>query len=187
MDATAIYNFPYPELGDDADASAQLEALAMAVEAAYTDTTFSTYTPSWTSVGAGVTQPTNPATRVGYYRVDNGWCDLTIYMSFGPATTGGTGYYNIGLPVLPSATYSDQCIMGKLWIPTQGPFPSMLHMYGGQILALPMCVNTDTNPQMIVWGNADTSGAAGTGRPQIPGTYTVQNGGHIGWTGRYRV
>lgn len=187
MDSTPLYNFPYPEVDDAADASAQLEALAMAVEAAYTDTTFQTYTPSWTTTGTGAVQPSGATTQVGYYRVANGWCDLSIYFIFGPSTNGGRMYYNIGLPVEPTVDIEQQTLVGKLWVPSVGPFPSLLVCSGGSLSALPMCPNTLTDPQMIVWQSTDAAGTAGTGRPQIAGTHIVQNGGHIGWTGRYRV
>lgn len=188
MDSTPLYNFPYPEIGDDADASAQLEALAMAVEAAYTDTTFQTYTPSWTAVGTtGAIQPSGLVKQLGYYRVANGWCDLSIYFAFGPGTNGGRTHYNIGLPVEPNASIEEQTLIGKLWMPSTGPFPSALVCFGGSLNALPMCSNSLTDPQMIVWASTDSTGGLGVGRPQVAGVGTVQNGGHIGWTGRYRV
>lgn len=185
MGSTALYGFPWPELTDNADGPGALEALALAVEANYNDTSSIQYTPELSSVGTGAVQPSTPANRRGVYRVNNGWCDVAIYFGFSPSVDGGRMELRVSLPVAPSAALS--CFLeGLIWIPSSGFYHSHL-LCGSGLVGVP---EVATNTGVFIegqWRNANSTGSAGTGVPGIAGAYTIQPGGWAGWTGRYPV
>ena len=89
MATSPKYGWRLPDLGDVADGPAAFSALAVDAENTIADKTVPTYTPTWTA--AGTSQPTNPQSRGGWYRVQNGICDFAAQILFSSSTTGGTG------------------------------------------------------------------------------------------------
>jgi hypothetical protein len=185
MGATPEHGWPWPELTPDpADGPAAFGALLSAVEATWTDPTVTTYTPGWTSVG-GTTA--NLAQRVGWYRREGSWCDVGIFLAFGPATNGGTGQLTVTLPFT-AATLVEQVFLAKLWVPSLVmDFHGVGVVAAGSAAVVSRFATSPTDARVLPWQSASAGGAAGTGVPAAAGAFTVQNGGNYSLHGRYKV
>lgn len=185
MGTTAVYAFPYPEDGVTAQGPSATQALANAIEAAYTDTTWTTYTPAWTS--AGTIQPGSPTTIFGRYRLDHGWCDVAIGAMFGPSTSGGNGALRFSLPFAASSAINQQILVAKTWLPANGLWGGIGVIDIGGTVVRPHFGAVSTQCNLQAWQSAETpSGGTATGWPQVAG-YSIQNGGNCYVSGRYRL
>lgn len=180
-----------PDLSSPADIT-QITTLAQAVEATINKKSLLSYTPSWTSVGGA--QPSNPASRQGFYTVgSDGWCDFYARIMFGASTSGGSGSLMVGLPLPADSTMITQNVQAVLhnpvgarvlWVGT-----AQVDNYGNYRSIQPWFPYSPTDSRQFPWASA---GSPWTNTP-IPnvgaaaGTYSVQNGGNILVTGRYRV
>lgn len=188
MAVTPVYKWPIPNLTDVADGPDGFSDLANAIEATLTDTLKSTYTPSWTS---SATNPANPASRAGWYRVENAICDFVAQLTFGASTSGSYGDLSIGLPVPASAVIPRQ-ICGTVILLTAGIVNN--DRWAGyattgntdQSNCAPWFPVDATRNNFGRWSNADSSGSTESGVPNVDGAfYNIRNGGYIVVQGRY--
>jgi hypothetical protein len=188
MAVTPVYGWPIPDLGNVADGPDGFAKMANSIEATVSSKGFLSYTPAWTSGGS--LQPSNPISRLGRYRVLNGWCDVIIQIGFGPSTSGGKGQLRLSLPVPAVADLTEQLLFAALWCPGAG-----LKFLGvGQILTpsftfvTPLLPIDTTHNNVTPWMSAqDGTGVPGTGFPEIPGSASVQSSGNIYVQGRYLI
>lgn len=94
---TPAYSLPFPEDSDGPDGPAQIEALALAVEALFTarDAAWSSFTPTLTSSG---TNPTlgSGSSALGRYKKIGKTVQYAFEITLGTGATAGTGFYSIG-------------------------------------------------------------------------------------------
>jgi len=177
-------SLPFPDDGNTAKGPEATRLLGEAVEADYLDSSYSSYTPTWTGVDG---PPSSPTANVGRYRVRNGICDLAITMTFGPSTSGGLGPLRLSLPVPATALVPEQSLPCKLWVPSAGNFGGLASISASATVLVPEFPAAPWVTHMFGWQSASSGGLVGTGVPQIPGQYTVQNGGNFSVTGRYFI
>lgn len=182
---TPLLGWPLPSLTDQADGPAAFQSLGSAAEQAVGGRQVTAYTPVWSS--AGSIQPSNPSYKSGLYRVSQGWCDFQIFLIFSGATGGGSGALGLSLPVTATTQLPTQMCQAQLWVPSTGVFGGTCRIDGGTTNCWPHFAYRQTSSAMNLWMSTDSSGAAGTGTPNIPASYPIQNGGSIAITGRYVV
>ena len=124
---TAKYHIPWPVGSDRANGNPSLQSIATAVDtglsSTLTENTVQAFDPVWSgSIGNG--------SKVGYYSVRNGRCTLSINLTFGTSTSGGTGTLSVNLPVLPSLLV-EQEITCKLLVPGTGSFLGFMSIAPG--------------------------------------------------------
>lgn len=184
MAVTPVFGWRLPDGGIAADGPDAFADLAIDIENTLSAIAWNSYTPAWTSRGS--VQPANPSTKVGRYRIANGWCDFSIVLQFGVSTNGGNGALEVGLPVAASSQLFEQVARCKLWLPTAGgQWAGTALIPAGSTSCRLMMSTSGTNPTQNDWRNADSTNAAGTGFPQIAGKYAVESGGNMIVSGRY--
>lgn len=183
MAVTPVYGWRLPDGGIAADGPDAFSDLATDIENTLSAGDWSAYTPTWTSNGSQ--QPSNPATKVGRFKVFESWCDFRVYMSFGGSVNGGKGRLYIGLPVPATSAIAEQWVPCKLYVPTVGSWQGTAQITAGATSALPLFNAHEGTAIAAPWLNNNDSGAAGTGIPAMPGHWTAENGGNIVVGGRY--
>lgn len=184
MGTTPVYGWRTPDGGVGANGPDALMTLATDIETTLTSGGWTGYTPSWTG---GVQNPANPASKVGRYRLANGWCDFEIYIGFGGSVYGGKGPLYIGLPATASVAINEQLSLCKLWVPAVGNIEGFGLIRAGSSVVEPIFPVNLSSAIMATWRNNDDAGNPGTGIPQIPGHWTAEANGNIGVSGRYLV
>ena len=178
--------FPTPILGQ--------QATIAGIPSAWNGTTWIplnpdaiTYTPTWTSSSGN--HPTNPASKVGYYKIQGGYCFVSVYMSFNAGTSGGSGNLNVGLPVVSSAALAEQILQAKLWCAAGGGNFLGYALIGANQSSCAPSFNIDIDSSTYsFWRSENTLGSGpGTGIPGIAGQFGVQTGGNIVITGVYKI
>lgn len=185
MGATANHGWPWPNLTPDpADGPAAFRALADAIQEDWTDDTITAYTPGWTSAGGSAA---NLVDRIGWYRREGAWCDVGVYLSFGPSTNGGTGQLTVTLP-FPGATLTEQLLLAKLWVPSMTyDFAGVGVITSGSASVVTRFPTSASDARTLPWQSTNGAGTAGTGVPAAPSQATIQNGGNFSLHGRYKV
>lgn len=188
MATTPIYGWRTPDLGEAPHGPNAIQDLAEDIEAALADAGYTTYNPTFVSAGS-VPFGLGTSTRVGWYRVWKGWCDVVALITFGTGVSGGTDQLRFVLPVKgsPSGSPARQFTMCRLWTPSHGHWPGELFIPTNSDYGYPYFNNSQTDVRVNVFRNADPSGSAGTGVPQIPGGFPIQVTGKFSVNGRYRV
>lgn len=185
MGVTPVYGWRLPDGGIAADGPDAFADLAIDIETTLSAPGWNSYVPAWYSGGSQ--QPSNPAVKLGRYRLANGWCDFSVFMTFGPSSGGGKGPLYVGLPVAASSQLPEQVGRIKLWMPSTGNFPgTAVISANASATRMMMCYSPD-NCTEHDWSSADESGQPGTGVPRLAGRHPVENGGNIGVSGRYLV
>lgn len=179
------YGWRLPTLADVADGPAAFLNMATDIEGTINDKALLTYTPSWNSSGA--IQPSNPASREGKYSVRNGWCDVSIKLTFGGSTSGGSGNLDLGLPLIPSTAIAEALFHAKLYTPGVGWWNGYAFANSGSTKVYPFFPQSLNTPLCNPWRSSDASGAIGTGIPTLGGQYGIASGGDIVVYGRYYV
>jgi hypothetical protein len=185
MAVTPVYNWRLPDGPVAANGPQAFANLATDIEATLAGVGVSTYTPSWTSDGSQ--QPANPSSKVGKYRLANGWCDFSIYIGFGASVSGGKGRLALGLPVAASSSLFEQVVRCKLWVPAIGNWDGIGLIPAGSSSVWPLWTVASNNSTITYWRNNDDNNNPGTGYPQIPGHWTCESGGNVVVSGRYLV
>ena len=186
MAVTPVYGWRLPDGPIGANGPVALSNLATDIETTLAGVQYQNYTPSWTS--DGLQQPSNAATKIGRYRLANGWCDFSIFISFGASVSGGKGRLQLGLPVAASSQLFEQITRAKLWNPNVGAVIDGIGLISaGGTSVWPMFTVASTNSNLGYWTNNDNANNPGTGIPQFPGHWTAENGGNVAVTGRYLV
>lgn len=179
---TPSHGWPYPTLTDPADAFAAFQAALLGVEATIDAAGVQAYTPSWT---ADTSAPSNLLTNIGRYRLSGGYCTVSVFMTFGASTSGGTGPLHVSLPLPATGLVIEQLLTCKLYLPNGGEFPGVCLVGSGSSVCTPHFPASATDVRINSWQSADASAAVGTGRPLISGQFSVQNGGNFTMSGRY--
>ena len=185
MGTTPVYGWPLPDGPLGANGPKAFSDLALGIENTLAATGVQSYTPSWTSDGSQ--QPANPSSRVGRYRLANGWCDFSIFLGFGASVSGGKGRLALGLPMAASSQLFEQVVRAKLWHPTSGVWDGIGLIPAGSSSVWPLWTVQSTNSNIDYWVNNDNNNTAGTGVPKIAGHWTAENGGNVVISGRYLV
>ena len=145
-----------------------------------------TYTPGWFG---SVANPSN-ASKTAFYKIQGGYCFVSIFMSFPTPSNGGSGSLTVGLPVAANASMPEQLLSCKLF--------SAAGIVGNWIgVAIIPASSTTCRPQFVLnsdssvltdWkGEVSAGSGPGTGTPAIPGQYTVHDNANIAITGIYRI
>lgn len=179
-----ILHWRLPTLADPADAPDQLQKLAADAEVSVSGTDIQTYVPSWSANGD--IQPVNPAVKQGRFRLNRGWCTVSIYMEFSAATGGGSGDLYFTLPVTAPSSPNYQYLSATIWI------PSLVRYFEGpaQIdrnsnLVWPIFSVSDTASGGTRWRCTDGTHMPGTSVPIVSAGYNIQNGGLIAVRGTF--
>jgi hypothetical protein len=139
----------------------------------------------WSSslVWSGAVAGSGSVKSAFYQRIGN-WVELTIYLSFGTTgLNGGTGDLSFNLPFPPAY---EQVGTAKTWMPSQAvTYLGICRTFGGSLY--PMFTVNQTDSYAFNWRSASAGAAAGTGVPAIPSQYTVQQGGDISLSIRYKI
>jgi hypothetical protein len=189
MGATDVYQLPWPELGDLADAPDGYQDLAQATEAALlkekqTDDSL-TYTPTFTSNGA---QPGNLA-WTARYQVRNGWCEVMIFGQFYANTPPGSGQLAVGLPVRARTSVPEQILGAKLYVGAVGwAFDGHSIIAANGVTTVPFFPTQASSSVCAAWNNGNGQAGNGGMCPGIPGGFAFGAGpGNIQLYGRYLV
>lgn len=185
MAVTPVYGWRLPDGPIGANGPKAFSDLGTDIETTLAGVTVQNYTPSWTSDGSQ--QPANPASKTGRYRLANGWCDFSIYISFGGSVSGGKGRLALGLPVAASSQLFEQVVRAKLWVPLVGNFDGIGLIPSGSTSVWPLFTVSVNNSNIQYWLNNDNTGAAGTGVPLMSGHWPCESGGNAIVSGRYLV
>ena len=179
-----VKHWRLPSLLDPADGPDAYMKLAVDAETSISASDVTAYTPTWSSTGA--IQPSNPASKIGRFRLSQGWCDVYIYLSFNASTSGGSGFLWLSLPVAPSASYPEQSIPVQTYIPGYSMFNGLLQIQASTV-AYPYFTRGRSDAGASPWACTDATAAAGTGTPLVPGSYPIVTGGWLSISGRYLV
>lgn len=182
---TAIYGWPWPETGVVADGPDAISDLALAMEATFTDASWSQYLPSWASLGPA--QPSNPSVLVGRYRAQNKWCDLQIFLEAGGSTGGGIGPLYFSLPIQAdiSSVVQEQCLQAVTNTRLNDRFHGYAFIPPGSAHIIPYFPLRSGVSVTETWANS-TDGGVGSGVPAVPGNWSVGNS-NIWVGGRYKT
>jgi hypothetical protein len=122
-------------------------------------------------------------TKAFYQRIGN-WVDLSIYLMFGTTgVNGGTGDLSFNLPFTPAY---EQVGTAKTWIPGAAvTYMGVCRTFGSSLY--PMFVVNQTDTYAFNWRSANGTAQPATGVPVVTAQYTVQNGGDITLSIRYKV
>lgn len=144
----------------------------------------STYVPAWTGAGGN---PASPAVKNGFYKIQGGFCFLSIFCSFNAGTTGGNGALSFSLPVTAASGGSEQILQAKLYtvLGISGNWNGLALIDSGGTTCKPMFALSGTSSVHDTW-KGDVSGP-GSGVPALPAQYSVHNGGNICISGTYRI
>jgi hypothetical protein len=176
-----------PTLPDAADGPSAFQQLAHDAAVTAVGTNVSTYTPGWGSLGS--IQPVSPAFKTGRFRVLQGWCDVYIAVGFSASTGGGSGFLYLTLPVAPvgGSAFPMQPLHAAIWIPAVGYYYGFGRCDAGSAIMYPYFPANSGSAIIQPWFSTDASANAGTGSPNVPGSYPIKDGGHIVVSGRYLV
>lgn len=142
-----------------------------------------TYTPTWTGA---ISNPTvGNGTLVGSYVKSGNTCIFTIALTYGSTSLGGEGALSFSLPFTPAAaTLAD----AQLTVASDGFFfPGIAPIVSGGNTVTPNFPNNQGAQHIFPLANADNTGAAGTGNPQIAGVYPLTTGSTVTISGTYRT
>jgi hypothetical protein len=189
MATQADFGWELPDLSDIADGPDAFLQFADDVAGTIKDRAFTSYTPGWFSEGS--TQPSNPATRTGFYRVHNGLCHFIVNLHFGAGTNGGTGALSVGLPLPATSVVGYQQIACYLWTPQASAVwlghgvVDGVHNYTRIRPYFPV---SNSRSDTLQW--ASSNGFLGLSVPSVPvnpGNSSVQNGGDFHAQGTYFI
>lgn len=185
MGATPIYKWPWTEDPIVADGPKAIGDLGKAIDAEFAKTDMLTYIPEWRSNGAY--QPANPNVLVAKYRVANGWCDVHIFMSFGSAVFGGSGWLTLTVPVAAHPSLDEQYLLCKTWGPSMGQYHGTAYINGGTNLLRPEFTRSSTSTLLDFWKSTDDTGGPSKGVPLVSGGYPVASGNNFAISGRFKA
>jgi hypothetical protein len=137
------------------------------------------YTPVWTCDGG--TPSIGNGTLTGYYQRTGSWCNFYIWLSLGSTTNGAKQAMHFSLPAT-ATTKNEQHVLAKTFTAGSFNFSGFAYMVAGDNKINPFQPQTTTNSTQAGLANADATGAAGTGCPQIAGNFTLQSGNNM-WVG----
>ena len=179
-----ILHWRLPTLPDPADGPDALKKLAADAEGSVSGTDIQTYVPTWAAQGS--VQPVNPAVKIARFRLNRGWCTVSIYVEFGGSTGGGSENLYLSLPSVCPSTPPRQFLSATLWVPSIGRyFEGNAQMDSGSNLVWPAFPASDANTGLVRWRNTDSSTVIGTSYPLLAGAFCVQTGGFIAVRGTY--
>lgn len=183
---TPIFGWPIPTLSESADGPAALNALAVAIETTINDSSTTSYTPTWTADGS--VQPTNPATKTGWYRTRAKICMFGATITFGASTTGGNGPLRLGIPLPAKAGITQTNINASLYNASPGNYDGQGEIRSGESTVLPrFLIGVIPNDLSVgYWQYEPAGGGGGATVPNHPGGgKSVANGGYIRVNGSY--
>lgn len=185
MATEARYGWELPDLGDVADGPFAFDEFAKDVSNTVADVTLQSYTPQWGSLGAS--QPGGTTSREGKYAIRNGWCDVSIFLTFGAGTSGGTGQLYVTLPVAPNNAIKFYQFQTMLYSPGYGWWHGWGNANSSSNRLTPYFAHDVVAGLTFPWSNATDGNTPGTGFPRINGTWAIQNAGEFHAYGRYYV
>lgn len=184
MATTPIYGWRLPDLGVVANAPDAFLNLGTDIENTLANASVNSYTPAWTSGGSA--QPANPTSKVGRYKVTNGWCDIAIFLTYGASVNGGEGILSLSLPVAASSAIPEQILRAKTWLPNGGNFEGVAIVNASATVIGVQFNQSAALATMDWWRGSNGAGSPlGSGVPSVAGQYGVQANGNMAITGRY--
>lgn len=204
---TPVYGIKYPVIGEPIRTTRQiLEDNAKAVEAALLsggvaapgatdllalagrvnviEAAWTSYAPSWTCTGSAPVL--GNGTLVGRYRKVGRTVDLSLFLSFGSSTTGGTGGFAFTLP-FPAVAGREQLLSVKYNVASFGNLFGFGLIVSGGTTVQPYTPTSTSNGQQQQAQNRDATVVAGTGYPRVPSADPFVPGANIVLGGRYEA
>ena len=146
---------------------------------------WATYTPTLT--GANTSPAIGNGTIAGSYFVVGKLCAVSVSVTFGSSTNGGTGAWTVSLPVQAAST-GEQELVCKLYMATSAlNFCGVAPVSAGASVASPFFPVSASASNVAGFRSADVSGTAGTGIPQVASVFSVQSGGNFEMQGVYQT
>lgn len=125
--------------------------------------TFTTYTPTWVTTGAGADPTIGNGTLSGRYMQVGKAVFVAIKITFGTTTTVGSGIYEVGLPLASASGYSG-LLMGQA-VDTGSSITAIHGQVGGSDSAATLVINDSnavvTHAAPYAWGSTDIISIAG--------------------------
>jgi hypothetical protein len=123
-----------------------------------------------------------------FYRRSGSSCEVSIFLTFGSTSSGGTGNITFSLPFQSAMPVEEAFGFAKIYTAFDGTnFVGWgLIAPGGAVVFVMMPINATDNRTAFM-RNADATSLPNTGVPQIAGHYPLENGGNLHIRGSYRV